>query len=71
MDMVGQHFDELWVYTNGISELTDRQNDLSKGFSNDLVFNLAKSLGWSVDDGKDLLDLSRVGFGQKLSGDSY
>jgi len=71
IDMVGQHFDELWSYTRGIADLTDRQNDLTKGFSNDLIFNLAESLGWSVNDGKDLLDLSRVGFGQKLSGDTY
>ena len=71
MDMIGQQFDELWAYTSEIAKITDRQNDLSKGFSSDLVFNLAKSLGWGVQDGKDLLDLSRVGFGQKLSGTTY
>ena len=71
VDMVGQHFDELWTYTKGIADLTDRQNDLSKGFSTDLIFNLAESLGWGVNDGKDLLDLSRIGFGQKLSGETY
>tara|TARA_Y100001937_G_scaffold114881_1_gene165098 strand:- start:1772 stop:5776 length:4005 start_codon:yes stop_codon:yes gene_type:complete len=71
MDMVGQHFDELWLYTKAISDITDRQNDLSDGFSKDLLFNLAASLGWSINDGKDLLDLSRVGFGQKLSGTTY
>ena len=71
MDMIGQQFEELWAYTSEIAKITDRQNDLSKGFSSDLVFNLAKSLGWDVQDGKDLLDLSRVGFGQKLSGTTY
>ena len=65
MDMVGQQFDELWLYTKNISEITDRQSDLSKGFSKDLVFNIAKSLGWDTQDGKDLLELSRFGFGQK------
>jgi hypothetical protein len=71
MDMIGQHFDELWVYVKALADITDRQNDLTKGFSDDLIFNLAKSLGWDVQDGKDLLDLSRVGFGQKLSGTTY
>lgn len=71
IDMVGQHFDELWVYVKALADITDRQNDLTKGFSDDLIFNLAKSLGWDVQDGKDLLDLSRVGFGQKLSGTTY
>ena len=68
MDMMGQQFDELWTYTKAVSDITDRQNDLGEGFSKDLIYNLAKSLGWDVQDGKDLLDLSRIGFGQKVSG---
>ena len=71
LDMIGQQFDELWLYTKSIIDITDRQNDLSKGFSKDLIFNLAESLGWSINDGKDLLDLSRIAFGQKLSGTTY
>ena len=67
MDMVGQHFDELWFTQNAV-DVSDRKNNLSDGFSKDLLFNLFSSLGWSINDGKDLLDLSRVGFGQKLSG---
>jgi len=68
MDMIGQQFDELWAYTSEMAKITDRQFDLRDGFSKDLVFNLAKSLGWSTNDGKDLLELSRFGFGQKASG---
>jgi hypothetical protein len=71
MDMIGQQFDEIWSYTKAMADVTDRQNDLSEGFSKDLIFNLAKSLGWTQQDGKDLLDLSRLGFGQKLSGTTY
>tara|TARA_B100000902_G_C27322317_1_gene925534 strand:+ start:5882 stop:10303 length:4422 start_codon:yes stop_codon:yes gene_type:complete len=71
MDMAGQQFDELWSYIKSMSDITDRRLDLNEGFSKDLVFSLAKSLGWDTQDGKDLLDLSRYGFGQKLSGDSY
>ena len=71
MDMIGQQFDELWSYTKSISDISDRRIKLSDGFSKDLIFNLVKSLGWSVEDSKDLLDLSRYGFGQKLSGNNY
>jgi hypothetical protein len=71
IDMVGHQFDELWLYTKDISNITDRQHKLTDGFSKDLVFNLVNSLGWNIQDGKDLLDLSRAGFGQKLSGDTY
>jgi len=71
MDMIGQQFDDLWSYTKSISDVTDRRLDLENGFSKDLIFNLAKSLGWDMQDGKDLLELSRFGFGQKLSGTDY
>ena len=71
MDMVGQQFDELWSYIKSVSDISDRRLDLQDGFSKDLVFNLAKSLGWTTQDSKDLLDLSRYGFGRKLSGTSY
>ena len=71
MDMVGQQFDELWSYIKSLSDISDRRLDLQDGFSKDLVFNLIKSLGWTTQDGKDLLDLSRYGFGRKLSGTSY
>jgi len=71
MDMVGQQFDELYVYITAMAKITDRQNDISEGFSPDLIFNLSKALGFDVQDGKDLLDLSRVGFGQKASGSAF
>ena len=63
MDMAGQQFDELWAYIKSMSDISDRRLDLEDGFSKDLLFNLAKSLGWEMQDGKDLLDLSRYGFG--------
>jgi hypothetical protein len=71
MDMIGQQFDELWSYIKSMSDITDRRLDLEDGFSKDLIFNLAKALGWDIQDGKDLLDLSRYGFGRQLSGDTY
>ena len=52
--------------TSEIAKITDRQNDLSKVFSSDFVFNLSKSLGCDVQDVNDLLYLCRVGFGQNL-----
>jgi len=71
MDMTAQHFDETWLYIKSMTDISDRRLSLEDGFSKDLIFNLVKSLGWSIEDSKDLLDLSRHGFGQKLSGDSY
>ena len=47
--MIGHQFDELWVYTKALSDITDRQSDLSKGFSKELIYNIAKSLGYQIE----------------------
>ena len=38
MDMVGQHFDDLWLYTKNLSMIVDRSNKLTEGMSKDLLF---------------------------------
>ena len=40
MDMIGQQFDELWAYIKALSTITDRQSDLTEGFSKDLLPDL-------------------------------
>ena len=71
MDMIGQQFDEIWTYIKGMADITDRRLDLQDGFSKDLIFDLAKSLGWTNQDGNDLLSLSRYGFGRKIGEDGF
>ncbi len=43
--MMGQHFDNIWLYSKNITELYDADNSLDKGVSEDLVFEALKSLG--------------------------
>ena len=43
--MVGQHFDNLWLYTDAVSKKYDSDNRLNKGVSKDLVEDLLKNFG--------------------------
>lgn len=43
--MIGQHFDNIWLYAKNITTLYDAQNNLNKGISKDLVSYALKSLG--------------------------
>lgn len=43
--MIGQHFDNIWLYSKGITDLYDAQNNLYKGISKDLVAYALKSMG--------------------------
>ena len=53
MDMIGQHFDVLWVYINALTKLKNLNQHSTTGFANDLVYAMLESLGW---DGKKAYD---------------
>ena len=50
-DMVGQHFDSIWEYIKSLSDVYDRRDKLDEGLSKDLIYNIAKYLGWNFNDG--------------------
>jgi len=45
VDMVGQLFDEIWLYTKNVTEKLDSNNNLNVGVSKDVVADVLKSLG--------------------------
>ena len=48
--MIGQHFDQSWLYIKSLTENKKAENHLSKGIDKDLVYNTLKSLGIKVFD---------------------
>ena len=71
VDMIGQHFDSIWEYINALSDVYDRRDRLDEGISKDLLWSVAKSLGWSLDDAKDLVTLPRYILGKEVTGSAY
>ena len=67
-DMVGQHFDHIWEYVNALSDTYDRRDKLDEGLSKDLLYSVAQSLGWKLNDGKDLIDLPKFALGKEVTG---
>jgi hypothetical protein len=45
LNMVGQHFDNIWIYYKDVSERFNAENRLTKGISKDLVGEALKSMG--------------------------
>jgi hypothetical protein len=43
--MIGQHFDNLWIYTKGVSDKYNADNRLDSGISKDLVGEVLKNFG--------------------------
>ena len=66
--MMGQMFDKIWLYINQVGMINDRRSSISEGLSKQLYYSVAKSLGWGLADGKDLVDLPNFILGQRASG---
>ena len=45
VDMIGQHFDNLWIYTKAITDKYDNDNRVDVGISKDLVREVLTSFG--------------------------
>ena len=48
LNMMGQYFDNIWIYIKSITDINLANNNLNVGVSKDIVYNLLQSLGISV-----------------------
>lgn len=68
LNMVGQHFDNIWIYIKSITDLYKNQNNLYKGISKDLVYYALKSLGVKLYNSKSNDNIFEYLIGSSLSG---
>lgn len=45
LNMLGQHFDNLWIYSKAVTDKYDADNRLNKGISKDLIQDALKNFG--------------------------
>ena len=65
LHMIGQHFDNLWVYTKAVTDKYDNDNRINKGISRDLVEDALKNFGVKLyTSNKSTQDLFRTFTGQ-------
>jgi len=51
INMIGHHFDILWTYTNALTDINKREEHPEDGMSDELLYDVAKSMGWYLSDG--------------------
>lgn len=68
LNMVGQHFDNIWIYIKSITDLYKNQNNLYKGISKDLVYYALKSLGIKLYNSKSNDNIFEYLIGSSVSG---
>jgi hypothetical protein len=57
VQMIGQHFDSIWLYIKSIIDLYKTSNSLKRGISKDLVYYILSSLGIKLYNSKSNYDL--------------
>ena len=67
-DMIGQHFDTIWVHINGLSKTKKLEHKKDIGIANDLVYHMLESLGWNADMGVQSQFLWEYAFGKHSDG---
>lgn len=68
VNMMGHHFDILWSYITHLNKTITREEHFKEGMSNDLLFNVAKSMGWNLSLGNNTTDLWDYTLGTKQDG---
>ena len=68
MHMIGHHYDQIWTHIKALTDVHDRSEDITKGISQALVEPVAKSLGFEMKEGKDLVSLPQYYLGLAESG---
>lgn len=70
VNMIGQHFDIMYWYTNHITKKNERIENTKDGLSQDLVYLAAKNMGWTLSHGTQAKDLWEYALGVSGSGDA-
>lgn len=71
VDLTGHFFDNIWLYIKNMPSIHDRRDKLSEGLSKDLIYDVAKSLGWEMNNGKSLIDLPKYKLGLENTGSDW
>ena len=69
VNMIGQHFDIMYVYTDHIIKKNLREEHPKDGMSQDLIYDVARNLGWTLSHGTQAKDLWEYALGVSGSGE--
>jgi len=69
VNMIGQHFDIIYLYTDHILKKNLREEHPKDGLSQDLIYEATRNLGWTLSSGTQAKDLWEYAFGISGSGE--
>ena len=68
INMVGQHFDIIWRYIKGLTDIHTREEHPKDGMADDMLYQVATSLGFTLLNGKSSSELWKYSLGVDENG---
>lgn len=68
INMVAQHFDIVWRYITGLTDVHKREEHPKDGMADDMLYQVATSLGFSLLNGKSSSELWKYSLGVDENG---
>ena len=68
VDLVGQHYDVIYAYIKGMTQINERDEHPDRGPSKDILWHIANSYGWKLQNTRQLADLWKYKLGANQSG---
>lgn len=68
VDMIAQHFDNIWIYVKNAIQILNRDENIFDGLSKDLVYYVLRSYGWDAENDHAFDELWRYSLGTDVSG---
>jgi hypothetical protein len=65
VNMIGQYFDNIWIYINKLTDVWDNNNNINEGVSKDLVYDWLESFGvklYNTQGDQTVLDYNVGGY---------
>ena len=63
VNMLGQHYDIIWSYVKHLTDINVREENPKAGISDELLYDIAKSFGWELINGKSTTELWKYALG--------
>lgn len=63
VNMLGQHFDIMYLYTDHLLKKNLREEHPKDGLSQDLIYDITKNMGWTLSHGTSAKDLWEYALG--------
>jgi hypothetical protein len=68
VDMIAQHFDNIWLYVNALTEIHNKDEHSERGPARELLNTIANSFGWKLENTRNLSDLWLYKLGKDSNG---